>query len=306
MVVAVQTCRAPLLHAHLAAVFACHRPLQLVAGTSDGMVCICSCSSSSDSSGWSVTSSFPVGPNLVCLVSGAPVAGLSDDNASMHRTALRAATTTTNIKNNTTAAATLQAVDGAGSHIVVGGEGMQPGIWDLSSGTRVWQGKGGKPNRVGLVDKAFTTALAFLPAGGDAAAAATADGGGSSSIARRFVAGTACAKLQLYDTSAGRRPQKQVVFGETRITSVAPEANGERALLRWCGSCECCHAQPSTGCHFTTRVCCCAATLPCACRRARVGRQRHGPHAAAAAEHAQPAGRPQGCRRLGAGPRTAP
>lgn len=135
----------------------------------------------------------------------------------------------------------VQAVDAAGSHIVVGGEGMQPSLWDLSTAKKVWQGKGGKPNRVGLVDKPFPTAAAFLPSSGDSAAsngaaatAAAAQAGTSgqgeeagSSISRRFVVGSAVAKLHVYDTAAGKRPQQEAVFGESRITALAVQPDGE-------------------------------------------------------------------------------
>lgn len=143
------------------------------------------------------------------------------------------------------AASFAQALDSAGTHIVVGGEGMQPSIWDLSTGSRVWQGKGGKPNRIGLVDKAFTTAVAFLPNSNEDAvdssspASAAAGTSGRSeddgAVSRRFMAGSAAAKLQLYDTAAGRRPQQEVVFGEARVTALSVEPDGT-----WCLHGGCC------------------------------------------------------------------
>jgi len=143
------------------------------------------------------------------------------------------------------AASSPQAVDSAGAHIVVGAEGMQPSIWDLSTGSRVWQGKGGKPNRIGLVDKPFTTAVAFLPNSSEGAvdssspASAAAGPSGRSeddgAVSMRFMAGSAAAKLQLYDTAAGRRPQQEVVFGEARVTALAVEPDGT-----WCSHGGCC------------------------------------------------------------------
>jgi hypothetical protein len=125
---------------------------------------------------------------------------------------------------------------------------MQPSIWDLSSGSRVWQGKGGKPNRVGLVDKPNITALAFLPgcsngaaANGHTAQAKTAtavtaaaaaqqasNGQDSSgiSISRRFMAGSATAKLHVYDTAAGKRPQQEAVLGASRVTALVVDPQG--------------------------------------------------------------------------------
>lgn len=125
---------------------------------------------------------------------------------------------------------------------------MQPSILDLTTGSKVWQGKGGKPNRARLVDKPYTTALAFLPSSGAAAApaangsckegaAAGTSGRGeedSAGVSLRFVAGSATAKLHVYDTAAGKRPQQEAVFGESRVTAVAVDPEGERWSL-WVG-----------------------------------------------------------------------
>jgi ribosome biogenesis protein NSA1 len=146
----------------------------------------------------------------------------------------------------------LQAVDEDGRHLVVGSDGQQPALWELASLTKIWQAKGGKPNKIGLVDLAHTTAIAFLPGSSTtttksssssqrtvqqpaAAAAAEATGNGAggetapptAAVARRFVCGSVSSKLHVYDTAVGRRPQLEVAFGETRVTSLAPEDNGE-------------------------------------------------------------------------------
>jgi hypothetical protein len=133
-----------------------------------------------------------------------------------------------------------QAVSSSGQHLLLGGEGVQPSIWDLAAGSKLWQAKGGKPHRQTLlVDKPFTTAVAFLPDSSSsdssaehAAAAADEDAGDEAAAAAvklRFVAGSASSKVHVYDTAAGRRPQKEVVFGETRVTALAPEHDGECA-----------------------------------------------------------------------------
>ncbi|KAF8063103.1 WDR74 [Scenedesmus sp. PABB004] len=167
------------------------RPLQLVAAASDGMVSVCTCSDAAaggGSGGWGVARSFQAGGSVTCM-----------------------------------------SVDASGRHLVVGGEGIQPSVWDLSTGARLWQAKGGKPDMLGLVDRAFTTALACLPAAPGAAAAAEAGGGGAAPApALRFVAGNASSKVHVYDTAAGRRPQLEVTFGETRVTALAPEPSGAR------------------------------------------------------------------------------
>jgi ribosome biogenesis protein NSA1 len=131
-----------------------------------------------------------------------------------------------------------QAVSSSGQHLLLGGEGVQPSIWDLAAGSKLWQAKGGKPHRQTLlVDKPFTTAVAFLPdssseSGAKHAAAAAADGDAgdeAAAVKLRFVAGSASSKVHVYDTAAGRRPQTEVVFGETRVTALAPEHDGECA-----------------------------------------------------------------------------
>ncbi|KAF6255422.1 WD40-repeat-containing domain protein [Scenedesmus sp. NREL 46B-D3] len=176
-------------------------PLQLVAATSDGMVSVCSCSE--DGSGWAVSRSFRAGPSITCM-----------------------------------------AISSSGCHLLLGGEGVQPSIWDLAAGSKLWQAKGGKPHRQTLlVDKPFTTAIAFLPGGSSSscdssaetatAAAALEDAGEAAAAAAaavklRFVAGSASSKVHVYDTAAGRRPQQQVVFGETRVTALAPQQDGMR------------------------------------------------------------------------------
>ncbi|WIA20130.1 hypothetical protein OEZ85_005980 [Tetradesmus obliquus] len=172
-------------------------PPQLVAATSDGMVSVCSCSSSGDSSSWAVSRSFQAGPSITCM-----------------------------------------AISSSGRHLLLGGEGVQPSIWDLAAGSKLWQAKGGKPHRQTLlVDKPFTTAVAFLPGSSSssdsgakqaAAAAAADEDAGDAAVKLRFVAGSAASKVYVYDTAAGRRPQKEVIFGETRITALAPERDGMR------------------------------------------------------------------------------
>jgi ribosome biogenesis protein NSA1 len=137
----------------------------------------------------------------------------------------------------------MQAVSSSGRHLLLGGEGVQPSIWDLAAGSKAWQAKGGKPHRQTLlVDKPFTTAVAFLPDSSSSSssdssaelAAAEEESGDAApaAVKLRFVAGSASSKVQVYDTAAGRRPQKEVVFGETRVTALAPEQDGEWATAK--------------------------------------------------------------------------
>lgn len=45
----------------------------------------------------------------------------------------------------------------------MGAKGSELGIWDLSTQQRIYLGKGTKPNRIGLVDPAHNSAVAYLP-----------------------------------------------------------------------------------------------------------------------------------------------
>ena len=139
----------------------------------------------------------------------------------------------------------MQAVSSSGHTLLVGAEGHHPSLWDLTSHKQLWQAKGGKPNRVGLVDKPHVTAAAFLPvdeeqstAENEEAAAETGSGGAAAegpdttaaaveAGARRFVVGIAQGKALLYDITVGKRPQATVAFGDTKVTSVVPEPAGK-------------------------------------------------------------------------------
>ena len=75
--------------------------------------------------------------------------------------------------------------------------------------------------QLGLVDKPWNTALAFLPdAAREAPAAAGSSDSGSGNV---LLVGTGYHKLRLYDVRAGKRPQAELAFGEARITALAPE-----------------------------------------------------------------------------------
>lgn len=94
---------------------------------------------------------------------------------------------------------------------------------------------------VGLVDKPWNTAIAFLPpsstsdggngaaagASGDAAAGGSGDAPGAAGT--RLLVGTGYHKVRLYDSAAGKRPQMELSWSEGRITALALEPDGE-----WC------------------------------------------------------------------------
>ncbi len=134
-----------------------------------------------------------------------------------------------------------QALDSTQTYIVVGGEGCQMQIWNLSTQREVFRAKGGKPNRVGLVDPANVTAVTFIPeastsgaeAGGGAQASSAQpqegaqEGGDPPLPQQRVLVGTAKHKLYLYDPRVGKRPQLDVSWGEARVTALAAPEDGE-------------------------------------------------------------------------------
>lgn len=88
--------------------------------------------------------------------------------------------------------------------------GSELSIWDLEQRQKQYQAKGNKPNRIGLVDKPWNTAVAFLPG---------SDG-------QKVVVGTAYHKLRVYDVKS-KRPALDMQFGEAKITALAPQSNGQ-------------------------------------------------------------------------------
>ena len=109
------------------------------------------------------------------------------------------------------------ALDPASDRLAVGSEGAELRVYDLAAPSQppAYTAKGGKPNKVGLVDRPWNSALAFLPG----------------SAGKKIVIGTGLHKFRLYDESVGKRPQIDIAFGEARITAVAPEADGSRCWV---------------------------------------------------------------------------
>lgn len=106
----------------------------------------------------------------------------------------------------------LQAVHRGGSatSIALACHGSELSIWDVEQQHKQYQAKGNKPNRIGLVDKPWNTAVAFLPG---------SDG-------QKVAVGTAYHKLRIYDVKA-KRPALDMQFGEAKITALAPQSSGE-------------------------------------------------------------------------------
>ena len=95
----------------------------------------------------------------------------------------------------------------------VGSQGAELRIYSLALPKEpIFSGRGSKPNRVGLVDRPWNSAVAFYPG----------------SEGTKIWTGTGYHKLRLYDTAASKRPQLNVEFGQSRITALAPEVDGNR------------------------------------------------------------------------------
>ena len=90
--------------------------------------------------------------------------------------------------------------------IAVGCDGTELRVYNVSSGALLFAAKGGKPDEVGLVDLPFNTAVSFLP-----------------EDRQRIIVGTAKHKVRLYDPSAGKRPQLDLIAGDARVTALMPE-----------------------------------------------------------------------------------
>ena len=106
----------------------------------------------------------------------------------------------------------LQAVNQSESvtSIALACHGSELSIWDVGQQKKLYQAKGNKPNRIGLVDKPWNTAAAFLP----------------SSDGKMVAVGTAYHKLRIYDVKS-RRPALDMQFGEAKITALAAQSNGK-------------------------------------------------------------------------------
>jgi hypothetical protein len=77
------------------------------------------------------------------------------------------------------------------------------------TGVLTYSAKGGKPDKVGLCDKPWNSAVAFYQGGDDEHAGS------------QLVVGTGHGKLRRYDTTVGKRPQLNTPFKEHRITALA-------------------------------------------------------------------------------------
>ena len=100
--------------------------------------------------------------------------------------------------------------------LAVGCRGAELRLYSLETPqVPIFNAKGGRPNKVGLVDRPWNTAVAFSPP----------------SQGKNIFVGTGHHKVRLYDTDVGRRPQMEFSFGESRITSLAVEEEGRRCWV---------------------------------------------------------------------------
>ncbi|KAL4424916.1 hypothetical protein ABPG77_009645 [Micractinium sp. CCAP 211/92] len=119
------------------------------------------------------------------------------------------------------------AYDPGSGRLAVGCQGAELRLFDVASGELAFAFKGGKPNMVGLVDRPWNTAVAFLPP----ASPSSSTEGSSSAPGSRLLVGTGHAKVRLYDAEAGKRPQMELTWGDARITCLALEPDGQRCWL---------------------------------------------------------------------------
>lgn len=107
----------------------------------------------------------------------------------------------------------------AGSRrFAVGCQGAELKVYQASDldgkiSSAIFSAKGGKPNSVGLCDRAWNSAVAFNHGQDDGS---------------QIIVGTGYGKMRLYDTKVGRRPQMDIPFKEYRISCLVPERCGNR------------------------------------------------------------------------------
>lgn len=86
----------------------------------------------------------------------------------------------------------------------MGGDAKEPALWDLSTHQCLVTFKAGKPSRAGNMLLPCTTALTWLEDG-------------------CVVAGTAKHRLLMYDQRAGRRPQLEQEWGDSKVTAATAQ-----------------------------------------------------------------------------------
>ena len=100
----------------------------------------------------------------------------------------------------------------SGARVAVVADGSELAVWDLATRERVFEAKGERPDRLGLVDRAGGTAVCFLPDSDEQVAAAPASPGGIRCSGTLVAVGTGTGRVRLYDTRHGKRPVSSVVL----------------------------------------------------------------------------------------------
>eukprot|EP00873_Tetraselmis_striata_P001379 jgi/Tetstr1/421643/TSEL_012583.t1 len=118
------------------------------------------------------------------------------------------------------------AMHATAEQIAVGGQGAEMAVYDVVAQKQVFQAKGAKKDFLGLQDKPWVSALAWLPGGDN----------------RKVIVGTGSSKIRLYDLASDmRRPVMETSFkGQTKVTSVVANpagvvwaANGAGCVQLW-------------------------------------------------------------------------
>ena len=103
-----------------------------------------------------------------------------------------------------------QAVDQACSSLAVACQGSELSLWSLTSQKCTYRGRAPKPDKLGLTERPWNTAVAFLPLWGSLC----------------VLVGTNTGRVRLYDT-VQKRPIFSLPVLETRVTALVVEADGE-------------------------------------------------------------------------------
>ncbi|KAJ7961473.1 WD repeat-containing protein 74 [Quillaja saponaria] len=108
-------------------------------------------------------------------------------------------------------------VDASEKYALFGGKGVELNVWDLDCCSKIWTAKSPHKNSLGIFSPTWFTSATFL----------------SKEDHRKFVAGTNCHQVRLYDISAQRRPVMSFDFRETPIKAVAEDIDGYSIYREW-------------------------------------------------------------------------
>lgn len=101
-------------------------------------------------------------------------------------------------------------VDGTDKYAAFGGKGVEPNVWDLEKGSKLWTAKAPPRDSIGLFTPTWVTAMTFL----------------SKEDHRKVVIGTSQHQVRLYDIAAQRRPTLSFDFREYPIKVIKEDLDG--------------------------------------------------------------------------------